>query len=140
MKILSCIPVIVSLAGAAGSAAGDSLTRDLAPDVIEGTLAAAACVGSGDPQPACSQRALAAGQPGGVLDRRRFTTLLVDGRILARTCAARAGGRLRASGVLHRGGLAMSVVRLEEDCGQGWTTVDLPHAGTLAGGALGGDE
>ncbi|TMQ02382.1 MAG: hypothetical protein E6J91_52270 [Deltaproteobacteria bacterium] len=103
---------------AVGIAAGDPLSQDLAPDRIEGTLAAAVCVGSGDRTPGCVQRALAAGQPGGIRDDRRFTMLLVDGRILGRTCAARGTGRLRASGVLHRGGVAMSLFRLEQDCGQ----------------------
>lgn len=139
MKMLSCVAGIAALT-IPGLAAGEPLTPKLAPDVIEGTLAAAACIVERDSQPACSQRALAAGQPGGVVDRRRFTTLLVDGRILARSCAARTGGRLRVSGVLHRNALAMSVIRLEQDCGRGWTTVDLPHAGTLADGAIGGDE
>jgi len=132
--------IALPLLAAVGIAAGDPLSQDLAPDRIEGTLAAAVCVGSGDRTPGCVQRALAAGQPGGIRDDRRFTMLLVDGRILGRTCAARGTGRLRASGVLHRGGVAMSLFRLEQDCGQGWTVVDLPHTGTVVSGAAGGDE
>jgi len=135
-RLLGGLPLLVAI----GVAAGDTFTRDLAPDVIEGTLRAAECLGTGDQTPACNRRALGAGQPGGVLDGQRFTVLLIDGRVLDRTCAAGAGGRLRASGVLHREGFEMSVFRLEQDCGQGWTPVDLPHTGTLVDGALGGDE
>jgi hypothetical protein len=140
MKIASCIPMALPLLVAVGVATGEPLTNGLAPDVIEGTLSAAACVGDGDRTPACNQRAFAAGQPGGLLSGRRFTVLLVDGHILGRTCAAGVAGRLRASGLLHQNGFAMSLFRLEQDCGRGWTTVDVPHAGTLADGAAGGDE
>jgi len=118
---------------------GQPPSRDLAPDTLEGALAAAACLGAA-PAAACSQRALAAGQPGGIRVGRQFTVLLIDGRILARTCAASGTGQLRAAGVLHRRGVAMSVVGLEQNCGRGWVTVDLPHTGTLVDGALGGDE
>jgi hypothetical protein len=140
MKTSFRVSLLAVVLATAGVAAGETLTQDLAPDVIEGRLAAAACVGADDQTAACHQRALAAGQPGGVLDGPRFTVLLIDGRILARTCAVGAVGRLRASGVFHQDGFAMSVFRLEQDCGQGWAIVDLPHAGTLADGAAGGDE
>jgi hypothetical protein len=140
MKTSFHVSAVLLLLVAVGAAAGEPFTRDLAPDVVEGPVRAAECVGSGDQTPACTQRALTAGQPGGILDGQRFTVLLVDGRILARTCAAGSGGRLRASGVLHQNGFEMSLARLEQDCGQGWFTVDVPHAGTLAEGAAGGDE
>lgn len=140
MKISIHISVALSLLVVAGVATGETFTRDLAPDVVEGPLRAAECLGAADQASACSRRALEVGKPGGVLDGQRFTVLLVDGRVLHRTCAAGGEGRLRASGVLYRDGFAMSLFRLEEDCGQGWTAVDLPHTGTLAEGAAGGDE
>jgi len=140
MKLPLPFLTLLALLVAAGDAGADTLPRDLAPDVVEGALAAATCIGSGDQTLRCQERALAAGHPGGIRDGQRFTMLLVDARILGRTCAARSGGRLRASGVLHRGGVAMSLLRLEQDCGRGWTVVDLPHTGTAADGAEGGDE
>ncbi|HEX2691699.1 MAG TPA: hypothetical protein VHN14_34050 [Kofleriaceae bacterium] len=140
MKLSCPFLTLLVLIAAAGSAAGDPLPRGLAPDIVEGALVAATCLGSGDRTQGCQERALAAGQPGGIRDGQRFTMLLVDGRILGRTCAARTAGRLRAFGVLHRGGVAMSLFRLEHDCGRGWTIVDLPHTGTAADGAAGGDE
>jgi hypothetical protein len=135
-RFLAVAPLLV----VAGGAAAAALSKDLAPDVIEGTLAAAECIVTGDPLPVCNHRALSAGQPGGVLAGQQFTVLLIDGRILARTCVAAGSGRLRASGILHQSGGAMSLVRLEQNCGQGWHIVDVPHAGTLAEGAAGGDE
>ena len=135
-RILAGLPLLVAV----GAAGGETLNKYLAPDVIAGTLAAAECIGSGDRTPACNQHALAAGQPGGILDGNRFTVLLVDGRILGHTCVAGDGGRLRAFGLLHQKGFAMSLFRLEQDCGQGWTIVDVPHASTLVDGAVGGDE
>lgn len=140
MKTLSRPLIVAPLILTLGGAAAAALNRDLAPDVVEGTLAAAECLVSGDQMRACNQRVLAAGQPGGVLAAQRFTMLLLDGRILAGTCAGTGAGRLRASGVLHQRGAAMSIFRLEQNCGQGWRTVDVPHAGTLAVGAAGGDE
>lgn len=124
---------------ATGRAHGQPLAKELASDVIEGTLVAAACVEPGQVA-RCNQRALASGQPGGLLVGRLFTVLLIDGHILAQTCAASTAGRLRASGILHRREGAMSVFRLEQNCGRGWVAVDLPHTGTLADGAGGGDE
>lgn len=129
----------LSLLAPAGSAAGQPLRSDVAPDVIEGTLVAAACVDSKQIS-ACNQHTLVTGQPAGLMMERRFTMLLIDGRILAQTCTISTPGKLRISGILHRGGLAMSVFRIEQNCGQGWTVVDLPHTGTLAQGAGGGDE
>lgn len=140
MKLTSPLLVVIPLLAAFEVAVGAPSSRDLSPDVVEGSLVAAACIGSGDRTPACTQRALAAGHPGGTLDGQHFTVLLVDGRILGRTCAAQGTGRLRAFGMVHRGGAAMSPYRLEQDCGTGWSPVDLPHTGTLAGGAAGGDE
>jgi hypothetical protein len=135
-RLLAAAPVLVVV----GAATAEALSKELAPDVVEGTLAAAECVVSGDQMPVCNQRVLAAGQPGGVLLGQRFTMLLVDGRILARTCAVTGSGQLRASGVLHQEGATMSLFRLEQNCGQGWRIVDVPHAGTLVEGAAGGDE
>lgn len=135
----SASPWVLFLLVVSRGATGQPLPRELAPDVIEGPLIAATCVDSRSIA-ACNQHALSAGQPGGVVAGRQFTMLLIDGRILARTCAASTKGRLRASGILHRGGFAMSVFRLEQDCGSGWAIVDLPHTGTLADGPGGGDE
>ena len=139
MKIahLCWIAVVASL----GAAPSDDLDPSLAPDILEGSVWAAECVATPEAKQDCSGPALQAGKPGGLLDGERFTVLLIDGSILARTCAAgSAGGRLRAAGIHHRDGDAMSVFRLEEDCGNGWRVVDLPHSGVSAGGAAGGDE
>ena len=140
MKPSLRIAAAMLVSAAAGGAAAESLVKELAPDSMEGVLGAAACVVSGDRTASCSARALAAGQPGGITDEHGFTMLMVDGRVLARSCAVGGRGRVRASGVRHDGGFAMSLYRLEEDCGHGWTTVDLPHTGTLASGPAGGDE
>jgi hypothetical protein len=113
----------------------------LAPDSVEGTLWAAECLALPVPAEACNLQALSAAKPGGVLAAKGFTLLLLDSRLLLRTCVAQHGqGRLRASGLLHEGSTAMTVFRLEEDCGAGWQVVDLPYSGVSGGGAEGGDE
>jgi len=130
---------VLSILLAAQGAVGRPLDKKLAPDTVEGTIGAATCLGSKE-QATCNVRALSAGQPGGLVVGRQFIMLLIDARILGRSCAVATTGRLRASGVLHRRGLAMSVFRLEQDCGHGWIAVDLPYTGSLAEGAGGGDE
>ena len=132
--------LIVAFPGAAP--ASDELPEYLAPDSTEGALWAAECVATPKARTECNGPALSEGKPGGLLTNDRFTLLLIDGRILARTCAALSGksGRLKAAGFAHADRGAMTVFRLEEDCGEGWKVVDLPHSGATGGGAEGGDE
>jgi hypothetical protein len=128
---------VVALAGAA---AAEEIDVVLSPDVVEGAVWAAECVATPGATRACNQPALAAGKPGGLLHGGVFTALLIDGHVLARTCATGGDGLVRAAGVRHPDGHAMTVFRLEENCGQGWTAVDMPHSGVSATGAAGGEE
>jgi hypothetical protein len=132
---------LAAVVTAAGAAAADELAPSLAPDIVEGAAWAAECVATPGATAACNGPALASGKPGGILHDGGFTMLLIDGRILAATCATSdGGGRLRATGLAHDAGAAFTPVRLYQDCGVGWVAVDLPHAGVAGGGAVGGDE
>jgi hypothetical protein len=126
----------------ATAAASDTLPSELAPDTVEGTLWGAECIATPGPLEGCSNAAFAEGKPGGILAGGRFTVLLVDGHALVNACGA---GRaspipIRAQGVLHAGGVAMSVFRLEASCETGWVVVDLPYSGVAGSGPEGGDE
>ena len=142
MSLRTWIPVALLLLTSSPTAAREWTARQLAPDRVEGRLWAAECVGTAGADSRCTLAALRAGKPGGILTEHGFTLLLVDGRVLLRTCVdeKREPVRLRASGVLHASGFAMTVFRLEQDCGAGFSTVDLPHSGVAGDGAIGGDE
>jgi hypothetical protein len=124
-----------------GHANADRPPPELAPDVVEGALWATQCIGVERADQSCNARALAAADPGGLLSDGRYTLLLLDSRVLLRSCAARqSSARVRARGLLHDRGRAMTVFYLEEKCDQDWRPVALPYSGISGAGAEGGDE
>jgi hypothetical protein len=86
--------------------------------------------------------ALEKGLPGGVLTKGRLCLLLVDGRVLAKLRAAQVGrpNRIRAAGLLHDGGNALTPFRIEYLRGGQWVTFNLPASGTSGPSVLRGDE
>lgn len=113
---------------------------DLAPQTEEGDLWAAECVATFGSDRRCTERALSAGKPGGILQAGRFVLLLLDGRILAQSCSGPPPARVRASGVLHQGSRAMTVFSLSALCEGNWQVVDLPFSGIQGNGTESGNE
>jgi hypothetical protein len=141
--------LLVVVIGLAGLASGGSSTDDSREVTIEGELRSLesffsqSSVGA---DAAGTERldssALARGMPGGILAGNTFTLLLVDGRLLARMRDARLRGsiRVRATGLRHDQGRALTPFKIEYLEGERWAVFDLPLSGSAGPSAVRGDE
>lgn len=138
---LSVSAALVACLASAGSARAEAGSDPaLIPHTEEGDLWAAECMATSGSDKRCTDSALRAGKPGGLLTGSRFVLLLLDGRILAGSCNGQTPSRLRASGALHLGDRAMTVFSLAALCGGTWQVVDLPFSGVLGNGTESGNE
>lgn len=85
---------------------------------------------------------LLSGMPGGIMKADSYTLLLIDGEILGMilTETENKDIDIRAYGIIHDKGRAMTPLRIEYILDDNWKVFDLPYSGILGSGALGGDE
>lgn len=98
---------------------GLSLFRFFDDDTVKGTLSAVVCLGGADST--CHEEAIRAGKQLAVSTRDGQTLLLLDGKKLSGMCLTDAR-RVRAHGILHDDGRALTPFRVETWCENQWKT------------------